>query len=571
MNATTPPDWAHCGDCRGVRAAGRASCLAHLERPQQDAYMGSLRPGDDIDLRGTVIDADLLERLLAALLDPAEGRIRIGTARFDEATFTGKASFERAAVAGEAHFRGATFTQDVAFKGAEFARPADFIQARFEQDADFDGASFGDSLTFHGAAFAKRAMFSRASFAQSAYFNWATFDENAWFAFTTFEAEAGFGDAVFGGTAGFAEARFAGKADFARASFRATHSLGSFTCDGTVDLSHAGFTEPVTIEAAAARVICERTRWESTATLRLRGATLDLTDAVLVQPVAVTAHPAQSPGVSVASLRGVDCAMLTLADVDLTTCRFAGAFHLDQLRLEGRWTFNSPPPHRIWRWGIPYSWTQRQVLEEERQWRALPTRPRALRRGWGDPPASPHEVPGLATLTIVYRQLRKAREDAKDEPGAADFYYGEMEMRRHSHRPRQAERWLLQAYWLLSGYGLRASRALAWLLLAMMATVMLMMGFGIPQDSTKQEVTRVYADGRWKTVIDKPDPKNPTGDRFTGKRLDKAVTVTLNSVVFRSSGQDLTTAGAYIEMISRITEPVLLGLAVLAVRGRVKR
>jgi hypothetical protein len=45
----------------------------------------------------------------------------------------------------------------------------------------------------------------------------------------------------------------------------------------------------------------------------------------------------------------------------------------------------------------------------------------------------------------------------------------------------------------------------------------------------------------------------------------------LNSVVFRSTGQDLTTAGTYIEMVSRVSEPVLLGLAILAVRNRVKR
>ncbi|MFF9870120.1 hypothetical protein ACF1G0_32865 [Streptomyces sp. NPDC013953] len=61
------------------------------------------------------------------------------------------------------------------------------------------------------------------------------------------------------------------------------------------------------------------------------------------------------------------------------------------------------------------------------------------------------------------------------------------------------------------------------------------------------------------------------GNRFTGERFEKALNVTLNSVVFRSSGQDLTTAGTYIEMTSRLTEPVLLGLAVLAVRNRVKR
>ncbi len=47
--------------------------------------------------------------------------------------------------------------------------------------------------------------------------------------------------------------------------------------------------------------------------------------------------------------------------------------------------------------------------------------------------------------------------------------------------------------------------------------------------------------------------------------------VVINSVVFRSSSQDLTTVGTYAEMLSRLIEPALLGLAALAARGRVKR
>ena len=62
-----------------------------------------------------------------------------------------------------------------------------------------------------------------------------------------------------------------------------------------------------------------------------------------------------------------------------------------------------------------------------------------------------------------------------------------------------------------------------------------------------------------------------TRNRFTGDRFDKALNVTLNSVVFRSSGQDLTTTGGRIETASRFSESVLLGLAALANRGRVKR
>ncbi len=181
---------------------------------------------------------------------------------------------------------------------------------------------------------------------------------------------------------------------------------------------------------------------------------------------------------------------------------------------------------------------------------------------------------GPAQLAPVYRALRKAFEDGKNEPGAADFYYGEMEMRRHDRTgTTPAERRLLHGYWLLSGYGLRASRALGWLVAAMVVTIVLLMGFGLPKDAPKQEATGTVAPGGGKVTfeIDKADPQNATKDRFTGKRFEKALNVTLNSVVFRSSNNDLTTVGTYIEMASRVTEPVLLGLAVLAVRNRVKR
>jgi hypothetical protein len=79
---------------------------------------------------------------------------------------------------------------------------------------------------------------------------------------------------------------------------------------------------------------------------------------------------------------------------------------------------------------------------------------------------SPGAVAGL------YRALRKSREDIKDEPGAADFCYGEMEMRRRAREQTnhqdsgsrgRVDRSVLTAYWLVSGYSLRAWRALAWL------------------------------------------------------------------------------------------------------------
>ncbi|MFJ2153195.1 pentapeptide repeat-containing protein [Streptomyces microflavus] len=104
-------------------------------------------------------------------------------------------------------------------------------------------------------------------------------------------------------------------------------------------------------------------------------------------------------------------------------------------------------------------------------------------------------------------------------------------------------------------------------------SVVLLMGVGLPREDPKQEATGTIPPGGGKVTfeIDKRVPQNPTRNRFSGKRFETALNVTLNSVVFRSAGRDLTTAGTYIEMVSRITEPVLLGLAVLAIRNRVKR
>lgn len=152
--------------------------------------------------------------------------------------------------------------------------------------------------------------------------------------------------------------------------------------------------------------------------------------------------------------------------------------------------------------------------------------------------------------------------------------YGEMEMRRHDRDRPRGERALLAAYWALSGYGLRASRALGWLLLAVTATVLVMMLWGLPQDDPKPATTGQLTGRNITLTTDTPDPVNPTGplhQRLTTDRWEKALRVVVNSVVFRSSGQDLTTTGTYTEMVSRLAEPVLLGLAVLAVRSRVKR
>ncbi|WP_345964189.1 hypothetical protein ABDE16_33510 [Streptomyces sp. BRB040] len=155
-----------------------------------------------------------------------------------------------------------------------------------------------------------------------------------------------------------------------------------------------------------------------------------------------------------------------------------------------------------------------------------------------------------------------------------ELHYGEMEMRRHAHDIPRSERALLTTYWALSGYGLRASRALGWLLGGMATTVLLMMLWGLPKDDPKPQSTGTLTGRRLTLTTIGAEPVNPDGpyrERLSAERFEKSLRVVINSVAFRSSGQNLTTAGNYTEMASRLVEPALLGLAVVAVRGRVKR
>ncbi|KUN46106.1 hypothetical protein AQJ43_37975 [Streptomyces avermitilis] len=583
-----------------------------MDDTDRAAYLTVLSPGADIDHRGTPFTPNLLNQLLAALRDPTTGKPRTGEARFDGATFSG-----------EARFNGATFSREVRFDGATFSRKAQFRETTFTQDARFDGAAFSGETEFENATFSHGARFGKTTFSCRTSFDVATFSDQASFAGATFSGEARFigarfsrtwfseatfsagarfvdakfsEDARFDGTTfsrdtSFQGATFSGDARFHGARFEMSSFLGPLVCSKQVVMDGAVFGQPVTVEIAAHQVSCVRTRWASTATLRLRYAELDLRDAVFEYPVTVAARPnalrsrvsvslseaelsGREPGVRLMSVDGVDAAHLALQDIDLSACRFAGVVHLDQLKVDGWCTFAGVPAG----WGRPFSWpsSQRNTLVEEHHWRVRTARRpgRAVARGWTSPQDAPVLKPAM--VAALYRQLRKSLEDGKNEPDAADFYYGESEMRRHDVTRPWGERALLTAYWALSGYGLRAIRTLAWLVAAMAATIAVMVLWGLPADDPKPTTTgRQVAVGQEVLLTtDVPAPVNPSGpltERVTTERLEKGLRVVINSVIFRSSGQDLTATGTYTEMTSRLAEPVLLGLAVLAVRSRVKR
>ncbi|MCX4629804.1 pentapeptide repeat-containing protein [Streptomyces sp. NBC_01443] len=506
---------------------------------------------------------------------------------FQLTNFAGRARFDSTEFSRSTTFASSTF-HEARFDSAKFASSLTMASTSFHGEARFDEATFGRDARFDAANFTAGAHFSAAKFNGATYFPSAKFHGEARFPSVTFSEKSIFTSAIFESNAHFGGVHFEDDVIFSGTSFQRTKRFGPLTCNGAVVLTGSVFLSPVTIEIDASSLVCRRTHWANTATMRLSRLTADFSDAVFESPVSVatssrpnsasddaasnyedairTSHAA----VKVFSLRGVDAAHLVLTDIDLTSCLFAGTVHLDQLRLEGECSFPEVPSGvRIVRRRI-VRWTPRRTLSEEHHWRASR---QANPSGWAPAPAGTETV-GPAALAAVYRQLRKSLEDGKNEPDAADFYYGEMEMRRNDPRRPTAERSLLAAYWAISGYGLRGARALAWLLLSMAITLFSVMLWGLPQDELKSASKGVISGNRIEITAETPSPINPTGpltQRLSTKRFEKSFRVVVNSTIFRSSGQSLTTAGTYIEMSSRLAEPVLLSLALLAIRSRIKR
>ncbi|SEM21451.1 Uncharacterized protein YjbI, contains pentapeptide repeats [Streptacidiphilus jiangxiensis] len=610
--------------CRGIAVPGHTRCLPHLLPADQNAYLAALGPGADIDLSGTTLDEQLLTQLLTALTDPATNKPVLGKVDFGWATFSANAFFGSATFGGDAFFGSATFGGDAFFGSATFADRADFHTATFTGTADFRSATFTDNANFGFATFTGRADFRSATITDNANFGFATFryadfgaatfTSGAVFGFATFRY-ADFGAATFSDGAGFGAATFSDGADFGAATFSQDADFGAATFTSGANFRSATFTHlqrlgpmlgltaldfdgarfggpQVVVEAAAPQIHFDGVLFSGTASLRLRFAAVSLDRAVLAGPTALQAWPTafpspehrpldesplvdqgHSPGVRLASLEGVDAAHLVLTDINLTDCRFARAFHLDQIRIGFGCTFQGVPTGWRRRGPVALRWSPRRTLAEEQHYRALSAG--ALGAGWTQGPQHPDEAatPGADDLAGLYQQLRKAFEDGGNEPDAADFYYGEMEMRRVDPLRPRAERWLLWLYWLLSGYGLRASRALAWLGTAMATTALVLMLVGLPNADPQPVISGSDRAGTVSVVSSISDPALtlPLGQRITQGRLQKAALVVVNSVVFRSSGQNLTTWGTVVEMLSRISEPALLTLAALAIRGRVKR
>lgn len=548
-------------------------CLAHLDPADRQQLLHGLTPGGDVDFRGVSFTRQLLDELLNALAD--HGPSRFGRARFDAARFV------------RIEFSGITFDGDCSFTGSIFTESTNFNNCVFAGDA-----GFGATPEFpRGARFEAPALFNDSRFNGDANFDRVEFLARASFEATNFKALAEFAEATFAGDPNFDYAIF-NRVDFSDVTFSASDGSRLGPCTARVlDLSRARSHGPLTIQCGGlstitverlqcagdvnlqldgeVKVDASATRSARELTLVYRDTDLTLVDAAFDTPSTISGtHPSLGP--RLLALDKVDATNLTLDGVDLDACRFKSCHNRDKLRIGGPLRFVRTPASRLW--------TNRYVLAEEHEWRAkydrhphdwFPSRCRApsdpLPEHMGHRRKTWPAREGAAQVQSIYRDLRKGREDAKDEPGASDFYFGEMEMRRLAATPRSWERVLLTAYWAISGYGLRASRALATLVLVLalgtlgFATI----GFGpstqtayLPVTSTQpvsyRQVSQTGPKPGWAAAVD--------------QSVDSAT-----ALLRQNTPRPLTTPGRVIEILLRLLGPLLIGLAVLALRNRVKR
>jgi hypothetical protein len=250
----------------------------------------------------------------------------------------------------------------------------------------------------------------------------------------------------------------------------------------------------------------------------------------------------------IASFRGVDVSRLLLVNVSLEPCLFAGSYNLDKLRIESPKPFADTPFGFRTGFGWPpvWRWTRRQCLAEEYQWRSTLSKPFGTRpevkppKFMGSERQRKMETLDAERLSSIYRSLRKSLEDGKNEPGAADFYYGEMEARRRSTATPRVERAIIWLYWLISGYSLRGTRSFICLAISIFGLSWFMLNYGFAATGAMSYL--------------------------------KSLVYTASATASISYDQvALTEWGKVLRIVVRILGPLFLGLTIFSIRNRVKR
>jgi len=263
---------------------------------------------------------------------------------------------------------------------------------------------------------------------------------------------------------------------------RTANRLGPFAVT-SLHLARATFNSRILIEVRADEVNLSSAAFDQGGLIVVDRAKVHLEQLRLGGPLRVSGPVGSNHKPQILALRNADAGKMSFANVDLSRCSFQSAHGLGTVEIESTVSFSSAP---WWAGG-------RRFIADEYAWRS--SAGRVHRVGWKladvyvgpalpKPTRGSHQPVLLQPLEAdqvasIYRDLRRSLEAKSDMPSAADFYYGEMEMRRWSAGRPLLERVLVWCYWLVSGYGLRAGRALVWWLFLVSIGAWSLFRFGI--------------------------------------------------------------------------------------------
>jgi hypothetical protein len=553
-NGSGSANWERCDidGCLGQAVVQQSKCLRHASVESRDQYLSALGSSNQpLLLNGVVVNQDLADAILRSpiisdrrvkvpiLLQGAEIDARLD---FDGYTFEHSLALNgtivhQLAAFGNCTFKGPLTARFTFFKGG----PPSFRATNFSEAVDFSYAHAEPvSIGFSDCSFAK--PFTADGIVALLQLEQCRFESD--FAISAADAPMIIIQGCsLDGELDVANTRCAAfRAPYLRAA--AAHQIGPLDVKADCTISHAQFASRVRIEVQANHLDLSGTQLLEGGHILVERAQVSLNQLSTGRSLRISGVGNSTQKPVILALQDADTGSMSFADVDMSRCVFYGSHDLGGVVIEPTVKFARTPA-----WG----YSRRRCVADEFAWRQHTGGFRS--RGWslpgtgvagddrheGDGGENAVVLPALRATQVaaVYRDLRRSFEAKSDEPGAADFYYGEMEMRRHSREVGMAERAIVWVYWVVSGYGLRASRAFGWLLLLIVGASFAMAHTGFKEGQATYLESLIFS-----------------------------LRATLPGLQGTSN---LTTIGDLIEIGLTILGPVLFGLALLALRGRVKR
>jgi uncharacterized protein YjbI with pentapeptide repeats len=533
-------NWRRCksSGCLGSAIGADECCFVHTSNA--DTHLREVLSGQKaLDLRGTEIGADVWGDVLSAVLD-SSGTISAAIL-CDGAIFTSKLTLTGLTFQGGMDFTGTIFRngceadtcsfQDLHIRYASFVHGngyfhdceierlfADFCNTEYQ--INFIKCNFSEEVSARGVQ--KDFRMIDCHLDKSCDLSYAH-TEALMLNGTTFN-----GDLKLDGV--LAKVLYCWNMELSTSS-----SLGLIEVSDLADFSDAHFKRSVRLLVSGTTLRLARSWFEGGGRIECNKTKLDMGSLVADAPLLIIG----ADDAALQSLENVDCGHLRFSSLDFSDCYFYGCHNLQAITLES--SVSLPDAPRPWR-------ARRKCVADEILWRSSNARWRkadwrtnrntTARHFKNIAPITPApSTPG--EIAAVYRSLRNSVEGQSNQPGAADFYYGEMEMRRRDLTTGRSDRLIVWAYWLVSGYSLRAIRSIFWLLCVFVAGGAIMHEVG----------------------LEKSHHSWPTAFISSAQSMIPGLSISAN----------LTRNGEVLQIMLMIIGPVLVGLSALALRNRVKR